>query len=67
MTQPFLEYMRHGGKGTISVTANVRPDLMHDVYVKICLMKIMRKQEKINKKLEPLHSAMFMESNPYSS
>jgi len=27
----FLEYMIHGGKGTISVTANVRPDLMHDV------------------------------------
>ena len=59
----FLEYMRHGGKGTISVTANVRPDLMHDV----CKNMLNQKYEdaiKINKKLEPLHNAMFLESNP---
>ena len=59
----FLEYMRHGGKGTISVTANVRPDLMHDV----CKNMLNQKYEdakKINKKLELLHDAMFVESNP---
>ena len=59
----FLEYMEHGGKGTISVTANVRPDLMHDV----CKNMLNQKYEdakKINKKLELLHDAMFVESNP---
>ena len=35
----FLEYMKHGGKGTISVTANVRPDLMHDACDKMLNQK----------------------------
>ena len=55
--------MRHGGKGTISVTANVRPDLMHSICDNM-LNQRYEEAEKINKKLEPLHSAMFLESNP---
>ena len=59
----FLEYMRHGGKGTISVTANVRPDLMHNICDNM-LNQRYEEAKKINKKLEPLHIAMFLESNP---
>ena len=50
----FLEYMRHGGKGTISVTANVRPDLMHSICDNM-LNQRYEEAKKINKKLEPLH------------
>ena len=32
--------MKHGGKGTISVTANVRPDLMHDACDKMLRPKV---------------------------
>jgi len=59
----FLEYMKHGGKGAISVTANVRPDLMRDV-CKNMLNQKYDEAKKINKKLELLHDAMFVESNP---
>jgi dihydrodipicolinate synthase/N-acetylneuraminate lyase len=55
--------MRHGGKGTISVTANIRPDLMHAVCQKM-LDQRYEDAKKINKKLELLHDAMFVESNP---
>jgi len=58
-----LALLLQGGHGTISVTANIRPDLMHDV----CKNMLNQKYEdakKINKKLEPLHKAMFLESNP---
>ena len=55
--------MRHGGKGTISVTANVRPDLMHSICDNM-LNQRYEEAKKINKKLELLHSAMFLESNP---
>jgi len=59
----FLDYMEHGGAGVISVTANVRPDLMRDACEKM-LNQHFEEAKKINKKLEPLHRAMFVESNP---
>jgi 4-hydroxy-tetrahydrodipicolinate synthase len=59
----FLEYMKHGGKGTISVTANVRPDLMHSICDNMLNQRYEDARE-INKKLELLHDAMFVESNP---
>jgi len=59
----FLDYMKHGGTGVISVTANIRPDLMNDACDKMLDQKH-EDAEEINKKLEPLHRAMFVESNP---
>ena len=59
----FLDYMKHGGTGVISVTANIRPDLMNNACDKMLDQKY-EDAEEINKKLEPLHRAMFVESNP---
>ena len=59
----FLDYMKHGGAGVISVTANIRPDLMNDACEKM-LKQQFEDAKKINKKLEPLHRGMFVESNP---
>ena len=59
----FLDYMKHGGSGVISVTANIRPDLMNNACDKMLDQKH-EEAEEINKKLEPLHRAMFVESNP---
>ncbi len=59
----FLDYLKRGGKAVISVTANIRPLLMHE----ICTLANERQYEKavkLNHKLEILHKAMFIESNP---
>ena len=59
----FLDYLKKGGNGVISVTANIRPFMMHE----ICnLVKEEKTQEaeQLNKKLEALHKSMFIESNP---
>ena len=58
-----LELMLCGGKGTISVTANVAPSLMH----RMCTAAVAGDEEKaseLNNKLMPLHEAVFIESNP---
>ena len=59
----FLEYMKSGGQGVISVTANVTPALMHTICSHI-LKKDIKKAENINEKLQSLHKAMFIDSNP---
>ena len=59
----FLEYMKRGGQGVISVTANVTPALMHTICSHI-LKKDIEKAENINEKLQSLHKAMFIDSNP---
>ena len=59
----FLEYMKKGGCGVISVTANIRPDLMHNVCNNF-LNGDIEKSISINEKLKSLHEAMFVESNP---
>ncbi len=58
-----MELMLVGGKGTISVTANVAPTLMHEM----CEAAVGGQEERaraLNDKLMPLHNAMFIESNP---
>jgi 4-hydroxy-tetrahydrodipicolinate synthase len=58
-----MEMMLLGGKGDISVTANVAPKIMHDM----CMAAIAGEREKavqLNKLVEPLHSKLFVEANP---
>ena len=61
----FLDYLKRGGKAVISVTANVRPLMMHQICNLVEENKI-QDAEKLNLKLELLHKAMFIESNPIS-
>lgn len=52
-----------GGKGNISVTANVAPAMMHD----LCMLALDGKADEakaLNDKLMPVHQAMFSEANP---
>ena len=61
-----LNFNRRGGVGTISVTANIAPKLCAE-FQKFSLMKDEKSQseaENLNKILQPLHHAMFVESNP---
>lgn len=52
-----------GGDGVISVTANVAPALMHNLY-KAALSGDRQQAEIINAKLAALHDDLFLESNP---
>lgn len=57
------ELILQGGKGNISVTANVVPDKMHQ----LCMLALEGKAEEakaLNESLEALHNAMFIEANP---
>jgi len=57
------ELMISGGKGTISVTANAAPNLMH----RMCQAAIAGgagSARALNNQLAELHKAMFVESNP---
>jgi len=58
-----LEVMMMGGKGVISVTANIAPRLMHDMCV-AALQGDRIKAQAINDRLAPLHRDLFIESNP---
>ena len=58
-----MELMLAGAKGTISVTANVAPKLMHEM----CTAAVAGNTDlavELNDKLMPLHESMFIESNP---
>lgn len=58
-----LDLMLVGGKGTISVTANVAPKLMHEM----CTAAVAGDAERaraLNDRLDVLHETMFIESNP---
>jgi len=52
-----------GAKGNISVTANVTPTLMHNMCM-AALAGDREKAESIDAKMEDLHTALFVESNP---
>ncbi|MES2352952.1 MAG: 4-hydroxy-tetrahydrodipicolinate synthase [Pseudomonadota bacterium] len=52
-----------GGHGTISVTANVAPKLMHEMCVAALKGDIAQANE-INRRLFPLHQKLFVEANP---
>ena len=52
-----------GGKGTISVTANVAPRLMHDM-IAAALAGDLAKARELNFRLLGLHRNLFLEANP---
>ena len=61
-----LEFNRRGGIGCISVTANIAPKLCSD-FQKFSLSKNnndIKEAEHINDLLQPVHKALFIESNP---
>ena len=57
-----LEFNKRGGVGSISVTANIAAKLCSD-FQKSCVNGF-KDSDKLDKILQPLHSAMFIESNP---
>ena len=61
-----FEFNKRGGVGTISVTANIAPKLCSD-FQKLSVSKDksdINEADKLDKILQPVHSAMFIESNP---
>ncbi len=57
-----LEFNKRGGIGSISVTANIAAKLCSD-FQNSCANGF-KDSEKLDKILQPVHSAMFIESNP---
>ena len=58
-----LALMLLGGKGIISVTANVAARLMHEM-CEAALAGDLRRARELNEKLLPLHQKLFVEANP---
>src|SRR5262245_26056850 len=58
-----LGFMSHGGHGCISVTSNVAPRLCAE-FQDACLTGDFRAALKLQDKLMPLHTALFVETNP---
>ena len=57
-----LEFNKRGGVGAIGVTANVAAKLSSD-FQKFCVNDISKASE-LDKLLQPLHTSLFIESNP---
>tara|TARA_X000000950_G_scaffold22134_1_gene23789 strand:- start:305 stop:736 length:432 start_codon:yes stop_codon:yes gene_type:complete len=57
-----LEFNKRGGVGSISVTANIAAKYCSD-FQKSCVSNL-NKAEEFDKILQPVHNAMFIESNP---
>ena len=57
-----LEFNKKGGVGSISVTANIAAKLCAD-FQNSCVNGF-KDSEKLDKILQPIHAAMFIESNP---
>ena len=58
-----MSLMLLGGKGVISVTANVAPKLMHELCVAAVAGDAVKARQ-INANLFPLHQKLFVEANP---
>ncbi|MEN9450354.1 MAG: 4-hydroxy-tetrahydrodipicolinate synthase [Pseudomonadota bacterium] len=58
-----LEIMRMGGKGVISVAANLVPQTMHNLY-ELTKKEDWEAADKIDRQLRPLYQDLFIESNP---
>ncbi|MFW2177325.1 MULTISPECIES: 4-hydroxy-tetrahydrodipicolinate synthase [unclassified Moraxella] len=58
-----LQLMKHGAKGNISVTANIAPQIMGQVY-DLALKGEFDKAEALDKTLAHLHKDLFIESSP---
>ena len=61
-----FEFNKRGGVGIISVTANIAPKQCSEMQKlsKSKNIEDIKKAEKIDKSLQPLHKALFIESNP---
>ena len=62
-----LEFNKRGGRGCISVTANVAAKLcseMQNASVERNNVDLQKRAEEINKLLSPLNKSLFIESNP---
>ncbi len=61
-----LEFNKRGGVGAISVTANIAPKLCSDFqkFSKSENDNETKEAERLNEVLQPVHHAMFVESNP---
>ena len=57
-----LEFNKRGGVGAIGVTANIAAKLSSD-FQKACVKNI-NKASELDKILQPLHTSLFIESNP---
>ena len=57
-----FEFNKRGGVGSISVTANIAAKLCSE-FQKNCINNI-NEAEKLDKILQPVHTSMFIESNP---
>ena len=60
------EYNKRGGQGCISVTANIAPKMCSDMqkFSKSENKDEQKKAGEIDKKLQPVHKSLFIESNP---
>jgi 4-hydroxy-tetrahydrodipicolinate synthase len=58
-----LGFMAHGGHGCISVTSNVAPRLCGEMQ-EACLAGDYAAALRVQDRLMPLHSALFVETNP---
>ena len=58
-----LTLMRHGAKGNISVTANVAPKIMSQIFG-LALKGEFEQAEALNQKIAHLHQDLFIESSP---
>ena len=60
------EYNKRGGVGCISVTANIAPKMCSDMqkFSKSEDKNEQKMAEEIDKKLQPVHKSLFIESNP---
>ena len=60
------EYNKRGGVGCISVTANIAPKMCSDMqkFSKSEDKEEQKMAEEIDKKLQPVHKSLFIESNP---
>ena len=61
-----FEFNKRGGVGIISVTANIAPKLCSDFqkFSKSDSDNEIKEAERLDKILQPVHHAMFVESNP---
>lgn len=58
-----MDFMLAGGKGVISVVANVAPKQCH-IFCEAAISGDVELARKENEKLSPLHRSLFVESNP---
>ena len=61
-----MEFNLRGGVGCISVTANIAPKMCSEMqkFSKSSDKDELKKAEKIDQKLQPVHKSLFIESNP---